>query len=433
MKEIKTIFYLLVSVSLLSFLNSCQNLEIIEPENELEQMVSEAKYFFEKEVVINSSISNARNSDRARTRKNLRKELQWDKAHIKELSFATALIIPVEYDEELYIPKGNSFLSINQLTYIIIYKGDNGKFNIETVTTVPDEQYLTSSDVSQPFSGLVLVENWDGDFIKGFIYRAGTVEDIELIEEDGSSSSSRVNGRGTLPYCIVTEYYWCTDVTVEGNTYTSCMLEYTITTCYGGGGGISDQWADYSPGGDVGGGNSGDGDDMPNIGDNYSGDGDLYDNDYETIECAENLKHVPKIITLKNGSEVDVTFGITQSDGLYADNPIAESLLNAIIFALNEASQQISINHIHISATSNGTHGTYSNHYKNRAVDISRVNNSPIISIQDSDLVRILQESFDNYSDIRENFGPAFHHKLGQNYNVGGHSDHLHISTNNCK
>ncbi len=46
-----------------------------------------------------------------------------------------------------------------------------------------------------------------------------------------------------------------------------------------------------------------------------------------------------------------------------------------------------------------------------------------------------LQKSFDNFTHIRENFGPYFKHKYDLysqtwNYNhpVGGHKDHIHIS-----
>ncbi len=167
--------------------------------------------------------------------------------------------------------------------------------------------------------------------------------------------------------------------------------------------------------------------------DGYSGDGDLNDNDYETTECSQNLQSIPRSVTLSNGTRVRVTFGTTESDGLSANNLVAPSLLNAIVHALNKASNQVTMTHIHISATTNGIHGIHSNHYKKRAVDISRINNQNIYHIQNSDLVRIFQESFDSYSDIRENFGPSFQHKQGSNYNVGGHKDHIHISTNNCQ
>ena len=280
-------------------------------------------------------------------------------------------------------------------------------------------------------------------------------------------NSGLINGRVG---CETTYHFFCWEVTIGDHTgSTTCEYTGSSTTCRvindGGGDGIHpDEIIDAGLKGGGGGETSNQGNNSSSLCpsplnpdvmvscndvtcgegyesdgnggcmrvDDYSGDGNLDDNDYETSDCTQDLERIPSSITLTNGSKVQVTFGI-KKDRLNADNPVAQSLLNSIVFALNEASKSIIISHIHISATTNGGHGTYSNHYKKRAIDISRINNQSIYNIRNSDLVRVLQESFDRYSDIRENFGPAFHHKSGNNYNVGGHSDHLHISTNNCQ
>ena len=45
-----------------------------------------------------------------------------------------------------------------------------------------------------------------------------------------------------------------------------------------------------------------------------------------------------------------------------------------------------------------------------------------------------LQEAFDDYSKVRENFGPSFKHKtypdgsVNLNWPIGGHQDHIHVS-----
>lgn len=46
-----------------------------------------------------------------------------------------------------------------------------------------------------------------------------------------------------------------------------------------------------------------------------------------------------------------------------------------------------------------------------------------------------LQETMDDFPNVRENFGPHFKHKYSIendtwnfNYNVGGHQDHIHFS-----
>jgi len=163
--------------------------------------------------------------------------------------------------------------------------------------------------------------------------------------------------------------------------------------------------------------------------DEYSGDG-FDDPDFSSSNYTGPTTKIPTTIKLDNGQEVNVTFGITKSDQKSANNPVKPSLVNAIKFALNDASKIVKITHIHISATTNGAHHPESNHYKNKAVDISRINNQYIFDIQNSNLVKSLQEAFDKFPEIRENFGPAFKHKFGQPYNVGGHNDHIHISVN---
>lgn len=41
-----------------------------------------------------------------------------------------------------------------------------------------------------------------------------------------------------------------------------------------------------------------------------------------------------------------------------------------------------------------------------------------------------LQQSLENLSNIRENFGPSFKHKNGLPWTVPGHQDHIHFSIN---
>ena len=45
-------------------------------------------------------------------------------------------------------------------------------------------------------------------------------------------------------------------------------------------------------------------------------------------------------------------------------------------------------------------------------------------------IVDAMQTEFENYAHRRENFGPLFKKKLGKNYTVSGHSDHIHFSVN---
>lgn len=70
-----------------------------------------------------------------------------------------------------------------------------------------------------------------------------------------------------------------------------------------------------------------------------------------------------------------------------------------------------------------------------KAVDISRINDMRISMHYPSDptvksIVDAIQERFELYPHRRENFGPSIKKKLGNNFNISGHHDHIHISVN---
>ncbi len=162
------------------------------------------------------------------------------------------------------------------------------------------------------------------------------------------------------------------------------------------------------------------------------------DDDYENIDYTGPKQLIPQQIVLSNGSIVNVTFGTTESDNQNANNEVAVDLVNSIIFALEQANSNLSnsekINSIYIKATTNGNHSSNSNHSKGTAVDISRINGIMILNLATNSQVVALQNAFDEYQNIRENFGPYFKHKtflngsVNLNYPVIGHNDHIHIS-----
>ena len=147
---------------------------------------------------------------------------------------------------------------------------------------------------------------------------------------------------------------------------------------------------------------------------------------------------IPSTIILNDGSSVSVTFGTTSSDNQTANNLVAVDLVNSITFALNEANSNLSssekITSIYIMATTNGTHSATSNHSRGTAVDVSRINDVKIINLGANSQVKALQNAFDDYQNIRENFGPYFKHKtfpngiVNLNWPIGGHQDHIHVS-----
>ncbi|MDI1254861.1 MAG: hypothetical protein PSV16_02075 [Flavobacterium sp.] len=174
--------------------------------------------------------------------------------------------------------------------------------------------------------------------------------------------------------------------------------------------------------------------------DDYSGDGFTEDNDDTNTDYTGPKQLIPQSIVTTDGTTVEVTFGTTESDNQNANKQVAVSLVNAIKSALDDANSSLpagsKITSIYISATTNGTHGSNSNHYKGTAVDISRINGNKIVILGPNNQVSALQNGFQNGNNIRENFGPSVKLKTEtdgtvNNSNVKGHHDHIHISAQN--
>jgi hypothetical protein len=94
------------------------------------------------------------------------------------------------------------------------------------------------------------------------------------------------------------------------------------------------------------------------------------------------------------------------------------------------------LNKIYISSA-NDQHTSPSRHVQGegKAVDISRINGNKMSIFYPGNatvkaVVDAMQTEFENYTHRRENFGPFMKKKLGNNHQVSGHGDHIHLSVN---
>jgi len=242
----------------LVLLFSCSKEELVETEITDEtclsddefnnEFIMQAQVFFENEVK-NSVDTCTNKGNESSARKLIEKNLLWEQAYVKELSFGTGIVIPVKYETELYVPKGSSSVTLSQLTYVLIYLNHQGKMKAELVSTLPDEAYCSSDSSDLPFTGLVMVEDWHGNYIKGFWHKEGQIENIRLKEGNNKTDSET---------CIVTEYYDC--VSYDGGYFWTCSLYDYDQTCFSGTGGLGGE--EYTPGG--GGSNTGNKPSIPN-------------------------------------------------------------------------------------------------------------------------------------------------------------------------
>lgn len=160
----------------------------------------------------------------------------------------------------------------------------------------------------------------------------------------------------------------------------------------------------------------------------YSGENELdFDNNSDWTGA---MDYILESIILPNGKFIKITFGITKSDNKSANNQISVKLLDALKSLLNEVSNNSSLSSIHLSATTNGKHASTSNHYKGLAIDISKINGTPVINLGPNNiLVSLMQNAFENIAGRRENFGPSFTKKLGYPHDPGiSHEDHILFS-----
>ncbi|MFS4456344.1 hypothetical protein [Maribacter sp. 2304DJ31-5] len=210
---------------------------------------------------------------------------------------------------------------------------------------------------------------------------------------------------------------------------------------------------------------------------------DIEDADYRTSEeiALRELDYFTLPIKLKSGDSVIVNFGRTK-DFVTSYQKVINLVITSLTEVLNNANENLlndsipPIKQIYISASSNGKHSKYSNHYKKEAIDISRINGQMIAYHQFSykvkeelkdyieglnyndyedkyylfiegtpynldeiflwDRLKILQEAILNNKHTRENYGPYLNTKYDKNseklieydYVIPGHHNHIHYS-----
>ncbi len=153
--------------------------------------------------------------------------------------------------------------------------------------------------------------------------------------------------------------------------------------------------------------------------------------DISNSDYSGEKENIPNCIKINDNTNITVNFGNN------ADQEVAVCLIDALVEMLKCVSKDFDITSIYISATTNGTHAKTSNHFKALAIDFSRINGKKMALMNDEELkvVNKMQECLEEYSGIRENFGPKLKKKLGEDYEVAGHTDHIHFSVNseaNC-
>jgi len=87
----------------------------------------------------------------------------WDQARVLDQGDGPAVIVPVHYSRPFYLMTrqgGPRLYQGDDISHLVLYKDPTHVFHAEMVTALPDTSYIPRAGV--PFTGLLLVDHWDG-------------------------------------------------------------------------------------------------------------------------------------------------------------------------------------------------------------------------------------------------------------------------------
>ena len=104
------------------------------------------------------------------TRTSLHKTPRWELARIQYFSFGRGVVVPVNIGEPLGIKVGphHFLVSVSSITWLLLYQDSAKQWHPEVITRLPNDT------ADGPFRGRVRVEDWQGHFLKAFLYMDDT-------------------------------------------------------------------------------------------------------------------------------------------------------------------------------------------------------------------------------------------------------------------
>src|SRR5690606_31084971 len=101
------------------------------------------------------------------SKQSLKKEVDWDRGNVQKLKFGETVVVPLHISD-IYVShdRGRTKLPFTGSSYLIVYEDKEKKKHAEVVLKLPDEKSIKNS-----FSGVVLVEDWNGKILKSYKYQ----------------------------------------------------------------------------------------------------------------------------------------------------------------------------------------------------------------------------------------------------------------------
>jgi hypothetical protein len=246
-----------ILIILICIINSCSKdstQTVSEPANENAKLIAEAKHYFENLYTGSNSTKSKTNNILKTTRQRLNKYIDWDKAYIGLLSSSKMVMVPLKYDSTLSITYHGNIWKLSNISRAFIYKDKNGNMRTEVVIRIP-ESYSMENAAKDTFSGLVLVEDWQGNAIKTIKFKNGKTNDMGLPVETTTYNSfdkkELLKYKTTNISCETYSWGHCGWNGSTGEFY-GCWEDGSETVCTGGGDNTDDYCTcnnDYGGGG----------------------------------------------------------------------------------------------------------------------------------------------------------------------------------------
>ncbi|QJB34890.1 hypothetical protein HF324_27600 [Chitinophaga oryzae] len=150
----------------------------------------------------------------------LEKSPNWKEARIQELPRGKTVVVPLKHKDTTQYATviGGTFkCPLDKIGYLLLSK-DKGHFRAEVIYKIPD-----TARVTEKFSGIVLIETWDGRFLDGYRYRNDSVFRVSTQLLPGGLQT---NSWQTT--CEEVDWYTCA---YSANTDVYCNYSHTTKHC----------------------------------------------------------------------------------------------------------------------------------------------------------------------------------------------------------
>jgi hypothetical protein len=128
--------------------------------------IAEAKAYFENNIATSAS-------------QRFKKTPLWEKGFNATMQNGDEkVLVPLKYDKPYNFKtsfSGNKKFTLEEQSFLSVYKDVSGNFHADVITIYPDESFL--NDMNQKFHGLLTIDDWNENRIKTYLYKDGKLYD----------------------------------------------------------------------------------------------------------------------------------------------------------------------------------------------------------------------------------------------------------------